>query len=656
MSPRVCLNAIVRNEILNLPRMLKSVVGHVTSAVILDTGSDDGTPEFVKAFCKKNAIACYIAYAKFENFEQARNLALIAAQKHHVGADYILLMDADMELVAEKPLPKLTAECYTLLQKQGGLEYHNARLLRRGSPAQYHGVTHEYLSCTEQVQMPDDAWWFADHATGSNRGDKYERDTRLLEGYLADHPNDGRTLFYLAQTYRDRQMYDKALPLYRKRIDVGGWDEEVWYSQLMIARTHRAMGDEPAFIQQALVAYNARPSRAEPIHDLARHFRDKKDQQHTAWLFADMGSKIRPTKDLLFVDKWMTDYGFTEEKSILGAYRPETFIAGAQAANKLSLRQDVPQVVRETARKNLYFYLQPAKYHMPSFKAVQVPNVNPDPVYTNTNPSVAVVDGKLKGIVRTVSYRILPDGSYDYNGLKSIRTTNFLVDFDATFLPTNIVEIKRPTDFPAPMTTEVLDVEDLRLIPRNGELWANGCVLERNPHFWREQFIMKLDPVTGEATHAEHVEPKFEPKQHQKNWMPILDPAKPTRWMYKPGVVMDEQGNLVSSIPPTIAADTLSGGGQLIPCDGGWLGIVHEASPDPTNGKRYYRHRWVWYNHEFELQKVSRAFVFFDRQIEFAAGLAQMGEQIVVSFGVLDREAWIATIDAIEVREMIWLA
>lgn len=656
-QPRILLNSIVKNEIQNLPRMLNSMVGHVTGAVIYDTGSEDGTPEFCRAFFKKHKILYQVVNGVFNNFEQARNDALVYAQKFHAGFDYILLCDADMELVVDARLPRLTHECYSLLQRQGSLAYYNARLIKKGSTAKYHGVTHEYLDA-QTAKLPTDCWWFRDHATGSNRGEKYERDVRLLTYYLERHPNDGRSLFYLAQTYRDSGDHTRAIEFYKRRIEVGGWDEEVWYSKLSVARSYRALGNEPEFIRWSLDAYNSRPTRAEPLYDLTRHYRDKDNQQQAGLLFAQAGLKIKKPGDLLFVEEHVYDYGFTEELSILGAYNDATKAAGFTAADKLALSKTVPNHVRETARRNLYWYLQPLKTYTSSFKAVRIPEVNPDSKYVNSNPSVAIVDDKIKAIVRTVSYRIRQDGTYDYNGVSAIRTTNYLCDFDDNLRYERGLEIQRPTGFPEPVFKDILDVEDMRLIPIGKELWSNGCVLEQNPQAWREQFLMKINPDTGECTDWSRMD--VEPKQNEKNWMPILNTGG-QEFMYRPGWAYDTSGEWVIKHEPTLAVDQFSGGGQCIPFDGGYIAIIHEARPDPTNGKRFYQHRFVWFDHEYRLQKASKPFVFFDKQIEFAAGLAYQqfnnyrGEgKFIVSFGVLDREAWLATIDEHEVRDLLW--
>jgi glycosyltransferase involved in cell wall biosynthesis len=658
--PRICLNMIVKNEADRIQRCLDSTVGHINRVVVLDTGSTDNTPEIIVNHCVKHGISWIIATDKFENFQQARNLALKHARDAYKACpdfDYILLMDADMELRVEAPLPPLIREAYAIVQRQGNLAYHNTRLLHATSTAEYHGVTHEYIGADNYAVLPEATCWFLDHADGANRGDKIERDIRLLTTYLETHPDDARSLFYLAQTYKDAGQLDMAIEYYQKRIIAGGWDEEVWYSRLALARCYREKGDEPAFILAALNAYNSRPSRAEPLYDLAKHFRLKPDAQRTAWLFAEAGEKIPPTGDMLFVEKNVYDFGFTEELSILGAYNDKTRAIGAAAANKLSLMKEAPETIREGARRNLFWYLDRLVADAPSFRVIRIPEVNADPTFVNTNPSIMFKDGLLDGIVRTVSYRIRPDGTYDYNGHDAINTTNFYVKFhdDGTFA--FATQILRPLDFPPPQSTEIRGIEDMRLFSYKGELWANGCVLEQNKDYWREQYLMKINPYTGETTDWRRIDPKFIPKQHEKNWMPIISSVGPMKWMYRPGCVMDGDGELVIQHENALAVDQFAGGGQVIMVDGGWLAIIHEARPHPQNGKRFYQHRFVWYGPDWKLMRVSKPFVFFDRQIEFASGLATdwHKDMLYVSFGVNDCEAWIGTLDMNDVRGMLWI-
>jgi hypothetical protein len=71
--------------------------------------------------------------------------------------------------------------------------------------------------------------------------------------------------------------------------------------------------------------------------------------------------------------------------------------------------------------------------------------------------------------------------------------------------------------------------------------------------------------------------------------------------------------------------------------------------------QRFYHHRFVCFDETNTLRRVSRPFVLHDKGTEFAAGLAWHpdGQRLLISYGVADREAWIATVSADEVRESL---
>ena len=52
---------------------------------------------------------------------------------------------------------------------------------------------------------------------------------------------------------------------------------------------------------------------------------------------------------------------------------------------------------------------------------------------------------------------------------------------------------------------------------------------------------------------------------------------------------------------------------------------------------------------------MSQPFVFFDKQIEFCAGLARAPDtnKLILSFGVRDAEAWLATVSVKEVAILL---
>jgi len=124
---------------------------------------------FHPAFFAKRGLPGELHSFPFVNFEQARNDALRRAYDSELEFDYLLLADADMELVVDDLgfRAKLEGPGYQLMQRAGsGLVYWNARLVRRDVGAWYRGVTHEYLDVPGGVTRLT-GLWYKDHATGA---------------------------------------------------------------------------------------------------------------------------------------------------------------------------------------------------------------------------------------------------------------------------------------------------------------------------------------------------------------------------------------------------------------------------------------------------------------------------------------------------------
>jgi tetratricopeptide (TPR) repeat protein len=87
--PKLTFCTIVKNERENLPRCLASVKPYVDELIIVDTGSEDGTPEIALQYGAK------VSYFEWcDDFSVARNYAISQA-----SGDWILVLDADEELV-----------------------------------------------------------------------------------------------------------------------------------------------------------------------------------------------------------------------------------------------------------------------------------------------------------------------------------------------------------------------------------------------------------------------------------------------------------------------------------------------------------------------------------------------------------------------------
>ena len=472
----LCLNMIVKNEMANLERCLSAVAPYIACWVIGDTGSTDGTQEFIRSFFAARNIPGELHSFPFENFEQARNAALDCAAASPLAYDYLLFADADMELVVEDSEfgARLEAPGYRLIQRAAsGLTYWNTRLVRRDAGARYHGVTHEYLDVPGGVKELQGVW-YKDHASGANRKVKFERDIRLLSAALEKEPGSHRYWFYLAQSYRDAGRTAEAAEAYAKRAAMGGWDEEAWYARLQEARCLRQMGDEGGFLRQALAAFNQRPQRAEPLYDLARFYRER-GMNAASVMFAEQGLAMKqPDQDILFLEDFVYQAGFQEEFSIAANYAraPAQKDRGFAACNWLALNRTIPERTRNLAISNLHFYIESAAKMMPSFAARQVGFAAPAG-YRPTNPSIARQGNEFVLVQQTVNYTIdhaIPDGDdrhYTTPNGAPVNTRNFLLRLDDDLAIRSSTEILPPEGMPAwPVASGVRGLAALRLARR----------------------------------------------------------------------------------------------------------------------------------------------------------------------------------------------
>jgi len=235
----------------------------------------------------------------------ARNEALAIAERK---TDYVLILDPDDTIEGEIPR-SLTADAYQVFIHDGGLRYPRIQLFKSGKGFFYEGIRHEQLTVRGTIA---DASSIIYRRIGGNRfatGDqdrdpntiKYMKHAKDLAKWLIDHPDDCRAQFYLAQSYRDAQQGDKAIVEYERRIAMGGWDEERFFSALQIARIIREQGKDPTTAYMR--AYELRPFRAEPLCELANWLRDEKQKRFAlAMLAARTASELPVPNDSLFVN------------------------------------------------------------------------------------------------------------------------------------------------------------------------------------------------------------------------------------------------------------------------------------------------------------------------------------------------------------------
>ena len=268
-KPTLCLNMIVKNESKIIHRLLTSVLPIIDTFCICDTGSTDNTCEIITDFFEKHNIKGKIIKEPFKNFEYNRNLALCSC----IGlSDYVLLLDADMILDIRNFNKNMlaTADAFHILQGSDQFYYQNMRIVKNNGLYKYVGVTHEYIdtpSNNKNMNIDKTQLFINDYGDGGSKSDKFERDVLLLTNGIAEDPTNVRYHFYLANSYHDLGKNEDAIEMYKKRIALGGWNQEVWYSYYRIGLCYKNMEKMPDAIYYWLEGYDYYPDRLEGIYE-----------------------------------------------------------------------------------------------------------------------------------------------------------------------------------------------------------------------------------------------------------------------------------------------------------------------------------------------------------------------------------------------------
>lgn len=355
----ICLCMIVCNEAATIDRCLFSARGVVDRYFIVDTGSTDGTIAKIEGF---EGLDGDVVERPWVDFGHNRTELLALAPE---GYD-LLTLDADMTVQATMAPRFDGAEALNVPisgdhDESGPVLYSLPLLLRGFVTWEYRGAAHEYL-CRADGELGDrapvDGWHVEHHGDGGSRGDKLKRDRKLLRKAI-DHGNEGaRSTFYLAQTEALLGKPEKALDLYVRRADLGGWEEEVYVALL---RAGRLAIELDAWDRAQVLfwrAYDLRPSRAEALYEISGEARHR-GQFNLAHLAASKGVTIPRPDDTLFVAGWVYEYAMLFEFSVT-SQRAGDFAAAAEAVDRLFEIETLPDAYKAAAARNRAEYGVPA--------------------------------------------------------------------------------------------------------------------------------------------------------------------------------------------------------------------------------------------------------------------------------------------------------
>ncbi|UBF29514.1 tetratricopeptide repeat protein [Kovacikia minuta CCNUW1] len=227
MNLSLCM--IVRDEEKALPGCLKSVRDLVSEMIVVDTGSIDHTIEIAKNFG-----ASVYSFSWRDDFSAARNESLKYAR-----GDWILVLDADEVLVPEcipllqRAIQEPEVLVMTLLRQEVGTPHPDSlvsRVFRNDPQITFSRPYHELIDDSVADILQREPHWrivelpgVAIHHTGYQtdaiaQRQKVDRARRIMESYLANHPNDSYICSKLGALYVESGNVRQGLDLLQRGL------------------------------------------------------------------------------------------------------------------------------------------------------------------------------------------------------------------------------------------------------------------------------------------------------------------------------------------------------------------------------------------------------------------------------------------------------
>lgn len=280
-----------------------------------------------------------------------------------------------------------------------------------------------------------------------------------------------------------------------------------------------------------------------------------------------------------------------------------------------------------------------------AFRRIEIPGE----VYAPCNPSIAADGaGNLACIVRTVNYELGEEDGIWFRGDPAPNTRNWFVPIGSNLEPgapvlVDDVDLRRGR----PVCEH--GIEDARLFWQGGAWWFTATGLHHGARVRTTMVLCRLDGSrvdVMQVLHSPHGRPT------EKNWMPCVRGDR-LGYVYSHHVAESYELSPPKRLHIGYFPDLegWSGGSQIVPFEGGLVGVVHQRRKH--RNRVHYVHRVVRYGENLEPIGAGREFYFRGEQVEFCAGLVQHGEGFVMSFGVKDREAWLVSLTAGQISALL---
>jgi len=271
-EPKICLGMMVKHEEQTLKKAIECCLPYVDHVLVsVDSESRDGTRSVAEEM--SNTVNTHIFASKESphgSFAKSRQSVIDAAKE--LGYEWLLQMDGHEYLSCEngktlkqliKDHPKVDAFSVGLIM--GGTVVRQIRLHKLNGIINYKGDIHNYIVGVTNELFVSDIKIIHDR---SEQPKEYveertiQRATmseKILSENIKKNPNDSRSMFYLAQSYKETGKYKKAIEYLEMYLKVSKFIEERWnaYQYLYVClRFLEKFEDATKIIKKGLIEQN----------------------------------------------------------------------------------------------------------------------------------------------------------------------------------------------------------------------------------------------------------------------------------------------------------------------------------------------------------------------------------------------------------------
>jgi hypothetical protein len=295
-----------------------------------------------------------------------------------------------------------------------------------------------------------------------------------------------------------------------------------------------------------------------------------------------------------------------------------------------------------------------------------------------TNPSVYLDGDKILVNLRNINYTLYHSEKKIYENQwgplvyihpendMHLRTWNYMCELDDNMRITKYSRIDT-SDFPDQELWDFVGLEDCRIVRWDGKLYVSGVRRDLDSVGTGRMELSEVEigeDYVKEISQYRIPTPENKESYCEKNWMPITDmPFHYVKWTNGTEVVKTDPSSQTTETVilkdwRDIGCSDLRGGSQVIPLDNGYhMCLVHETDLFNSEAGRkdaVYRHRFIVWDADWNITRISKLFSFMNAHIEFAVGMCEYGDDYLMTFGYQDNGAYLLRANQKLVKDFIY--